>query len=79
MMYLVLPIDLIPDFIPVIGQIDDLILIVLVAGLLLRALPVEVVGEHIERIEAEQSDVIDGEARAAATEYLGPGSPHAKA
>jgi uncharacterized membrane protein YkvA (DUF1232 family) len=61
-LYLILPIDLIPDFIPIIGQLDDLALIILVLGLLLRAMPVTVIEEHIERLEV---DFIEGEARRA--------------
>ncbi len=52
--YLFSPIDLIPDFIPVLGYLDDLIIVP--AGLLLvtRLIPVEVMAEHREtaRIEA---------------------------
>jgi uncharacterized membrane protein YkvA (DUF1232 family) len=46
--YLLSPIDLIPDFIPVIGYLDDLIIVP--AGLLLviRLIPVEVMAEHRE-------------------------------
>jgi uncharacterized membrane protein YkvA (DUF1232 family) len=74
-LYLVLPIDLIPDFIPVIGQVDDLILIVLVAGLLLRAVPMDVVWGHIEELELAYGDFIEGEARQPADRFLGPGTP----
>jgi uncharacterized membrane protein YkvA (DUF1232 family) len=46
--YLFSPIDLIPDFIPVIGHLDDLILVP--AGLLLviRLIPADVMAEHRE-------------------------------
>jgi uncharacterized membrane protein YkvA (DUF1232 family) len=46
--YLFSPIDLIPDFIPVIGYLDDLIIVP--AGLLLviRLIPGEVMAEHRE-------------------------------
>lgn len=40
--YLVLPIDLIPDFLPVIGYADDLILTALVLGYLVRRSGTEV-------------------------------------
>ncbi|MCP2042253.1 YkvA family protein [Pontibacter sp. HSC-36F09] len=40
------PIDLIPDFIPVLGYLDDLILLPLGIWLSLKLLPVEVVEEY---------------------------------
>lgn len=40
--YALSPIDLIPDFIPVIGYLDDLILVPLGMALVLRLLPAEV-------------------------------------
>jgi uncharacterized membrane protein YkvA (DUF1232 family) len=44
--YLVFPIDLVPDFIPVAGQLDDAVLLVLVLRQLLRAAGPEVVCDH---------------------------------
>lgn len=38
-LYLVSPVDLIPDLLPVVGVVDDLVLIPLVLGWLLRQLP----------------------------------------
>ena len=48
--YLFSPIDLIPDFMPVIGYLDDLIIVP--AGLLLviRLIPAEVMAEHREAV-----------------------------
>jgi len=40
--YLVLPFDLIPDFIPVIGQLDELVIIPLLLYLALKLIPVTV-------------------------------------
>jgi uncharacterized membrane protein YkvA (DUF1232 family) len=44
--YLLFPIDLIPDFIPVAGQLDDAILLGLVLRHLVRASGADVVREH---------------------------------
>ena len=44
--YLASPIDLIPDFIPVIGQLDDAALAALVLRSVVRAAGPEVVSEH---------------------------------
>lgn len=44
--YAASPIDLIPDFIPFFGMIDDLILVPMGIALVLRLIPKEVMAEH---------------------------------
>jgi len=44
--YLAMPLDLVPDFIPVAGQLDDAIVVALVLRRLLRATGPEILGEH---------------------------------
>ena len=44
--YAVSPIDLIPDFIPVLGHLDDLIIVPLGIWLALKLIPEEVMTEH---------------------------------
>jgi len=44
--YAVSPIDLIPDFIPVIGLLDDMIIVPLGLALALKMIPHEVMEEH---------------------------------
>jgi uncharacterized membrane protein YkvA (DUF1232 family) len=51
--YVALPIDIVPDFIPVLGQIDDVVMISLGAALIVRAMPQGVFEEHLSRLEAE--------------------------
>lgn len=43
--YALSPIDLIPDFIPVLGHLDDLVIVPLLLGLALRMVPGEVMAE----------------------------------
>jgi uncharacterized membrane protein YkvA (DUF1232 family) len=44
--YALSPIDLIPDFIPVLGYLDELILLPLAIWLAVRMVPAEVMAEH---------------------------------
>ncbi|RJG19027.1 DUF1232 domain-containing protein [Massilia cavernae] len=46
--YAVSPIDLIPDFIPVIGYLDDLVIVPLGILLVVRLIPPELMAEHRE-------------------------------
>jgi uncharacterized membrane protein YkvA (DUF1232 family) len=47
--YILLPFDLIPDFLPVIGQLDDAVIVPGLVWLALRGIPPEVVDECRER------------------------------
>jgi uncharacterized membrane protein YkvA (DUF1232 family) len=51
--YALSPIDLIPDFVPVLGYLDDLILVPAGLWLALRLIPKEVLAEH--RAAAEEA------------------------
>ena len=55
--YLAMPIDLIPDFIPVIGQLDDLGVLIFGLDLFIRTAPKDVVEEHMARI-AKDDDTL---------------------
>src|ERR1700730_11093800 len=44
--YALSPIDLIPDFIPVVGYLDDLIIVPLGIALVVRMIPPHVMAEH---------------------------------
>lgn len=43
--YIVMPFDLIPDFLPVIGQLDELVIIPLLLYLALKFIPLQVITE----------------------------------
>jgi uncharacterized membrane protein YkvA (DUF1232 family) len=50
--YVILPTDLLPDFLIGIGQLDDLVVILAGLKLFLRLCPPEVVQEHLQAISA---------------------------
>ena len=52
--YALSPIDLIPDFIPVIGYLDDLIIVPLGIALVVRMIPPDVMAEHRALADAAQ-------------------------
>ena len=49
--YLLLPFDLIPDFIPVVGQLDDVLIVPGLIYLALKMIPDDVVAECRNEIE----------------------------
>ena len=44
--YVASPIDLIPDFIPVVGYLDDLIILPLGIALVIKLIPADIMAEH---------------------------------
>ncbi len=50
------PIDLIPDFIPVIGYLDDLVIVPLGAFLAIKLIPAQVMEESRARARAEMAE-----------------------
>lgn len=57
-LYLAMPIDVIPDFIPVLGQLDDAVVVLVGVALLLRFAPRAVIEEQVAALQAA-----DGAAR----------------
>ncbi len=54
--YLACPIDIIPDWIPVLGYLDDVLIVGFAVGYVLRRVPPELVREHWgEDVEALES------------------------
>ena len=54
--YLLSPIDLIPDFIPVLGYLDDFLLITVGIPILLKMIPKEIMDEHRESAKTKFSE-----------------------
>jgi uncharacterized membrane protein YkvA (DUF1232 family) len=71
--YLILPFDVLPDMVPALGRIDDLLAIIFSVGLFLALAPGKAVTEHIRGTPPEgdddsdddspKSDVVDGSFR----------------
>ena len=53
--YFLMPFDLIPDFIPVLGQLDELVVIPVLVWLALKLIPTGVIQEC--RLQVENDDV----------------------
>jgi uncharacterized membrane protein YkvA (DUF1232 family) len=51
--YVLMPFDLIPDFIPVIGQLDDVVIVPLLVYMALKMIPDGVVNECRKQIKGE--------------------------
>lgn len=51
--YALMPFDLIPDWLPLIGQLDDLLLVPLLIYLALRLIPAHIVVEHEAALRPE--------------------------
>ncbi len=62
--YVILPIDLIPDFVPVLGQLDDLAVVLLGLDLFIRSAPPELVDEHLAKIAQDKDQLRRDIARA---------------
>ena len=53
--YLLMPIDLVPDWIPVLGIVDDALVVPGLVWLALRFVPREVVADHRERLRVSEA------------------------
>ncbi len=52
--YVLSPIDLVPDFIPLLGQLDDLLIVPTLVAMALKSIPNEVLNEYREKAQQVQ-------------------------
>lgn len=52
--YLFSPIDLIPDFIPVLGLVDDIIIVPILIGFAIKLVPKDVWSDAVEKVKNQQ-------------------------
>jgi uncharacterized membrane protein YkvA (DUF1232 family) len=57
LLYLLVPIDVVPDFVPLLGQLDDVGIILLLISIAMKAVPKGLWQEHDKKVE--RADVID--------------------
>jgi uncharacterized membrane protein YkvA (DUF1232 family) len=64
-LYILSPVDLIPDVIPILGQLDDLAVLVVAVKLFIELCPTDIVRQHLAQLAGENAappgDVPDGE------------------
>lgn len=53
--YLAMPFDLVPDFIPILGQLDDVLIVPLLVHLAVRRIPPKLVAEHRSAVAADRA------------------------
>lgn len=56
-LYLAMPIDIVPDFIPVLGYLDDVLVVLVAAGLLLKFAGRSVLEEQVALLEPEEEPI----------------------
>lgn len=57
LLYLLVPIDVVPDVVPLLGQLDDVGIIILLVTIALKVIPKDLWQEHGEKVD--RKDVID--------------------
>lgn len=56
--YLAMPIDIIPDFIPVVGHLDDVLIVLVAGGILLRLVPRNIVEDMVAELETPEREEV---------------------
>ncbi len=61
-LYVLFPIDIITDFVPVLGQIDDLMILTIGAKVFIEMAPAQVVAKYMAQMRGEGPAIVEGEA-----------------
>ena len=61
-LYVLFPIDIITDFVPVLGQIDDLMILTIGAKVFIEMAPAPVVAKYMAQMRGEGPAIVEGEA-----------------
>jgi len=56
--YVILPFDIIPDAIPLFGEVDDLVILLAAARTFIRWCPPDVVQEHVRAIDGRRARAV---------------------
>ena len=62
LLYVLFPIDIITDFIPVLGQVDDLMILTIGAKVFIEMAPAHVVAKHMAQMRGETPTIVDSTA-----------------
>jgi uncharacterized membrane protein YkvA (DUF1232 family) len=54
LLHLAMPLDIVPDFIPVLGYLDDLVIVLVGVWVLMRLTPRAVIEDHVATLEGER-------------------------
>ena len=63
LLYVIMPIDFISDFVPVMGQLDDITALIVGAKVFIELAPVQVVARHMQEIRVQDGyeTIVEGE------------------